>query len=365
MNKIKKRIIFFLPNFSSGGAADSLVKLSEFLVKKNFSILIISIGENFYKQRLKKNNCDIIELKSKRAIFSIFEIRKLLFVESKKKYKKLVFISNIHYGNIVTILSSIFIKNFKIILTERSSLSELKNNSTFKNKLIYSMAKYLYKFSNLVIVNSKFEEKYIRKNFNLRKVISIHPPSISKINSKVKKKSNKNFLKIIFVGRLSREKGINTILTALSKVKQKLKFKFSIYGNGPEKNNIINLIKILNLKEHVELKGFEKNKNKIFKNRDLFINASHFEGLPNAMVQAINFNVFPICSNAPGGNMEVINFGEFGMSFKLNDENDLEKKIIKFFNSKLSFNVNKKIKHLEKFTEKRSFKKYLEVLDKI
>ena len=41
------------------------------------------------------------------------------------------------------------------------------------------------------------------------------------------------------------------------------------------------------------------NKLKIFKNANLFINASLFEGLPNALVQAINYNVFPIYSDAP------------------------------------------------------------------
>ena len=151
----------------------------------------------------------------------------------------------------------------------------------------------------------------------------------------------------------------------LSKIKQKINFKFLIYGNGPEKNNILNLIRTFDLKKYVEFRGYEKNKNQIFKNADLFINASHFEGLPNAMVQAINFNVFPICSNAPGGNMEVINFGEFGLFFKLNDEKDLEKKIIRFYNSDLTYNQKKKIKHLEKFTERKSFNRYLEVLSKI
>ena len=52
-------------------------------------------------------------------------------------------------------------------------------------------------------------------------------------------------------------------------------------------------------------------KYKIFKNADLFINASLWEGLPNALVQSINYNVYPICSDAPGGNLEVIKNGEF------------------------------------------------------
>ena len=46
----------------------------------------------------------------------------------------------------------------------------------------------------------------------------------------------------------------------------------------------------------------------IFKDVDLFINASWFEGLPNALVQSINNNIFPICSKSPGGNLEVIKY---------------------------------------------------------
>ena len=46
----KKRLVFFLPNFSLGGASESIFKLVNFLVKFNFSILIISIGKNYYKK---------------------------------------------------------------------------------------------------------------------------------------------------------------------------------------------------------------------------------------------------------------------------------------------------------------------------
>ena len=111
--------------------------------------------------------------------------------------------------------------------------------------------------------------------------------------------------------------------------------------------------------------GHEKEKYKIFKNADLFINASLFEGLPNALVQAINYNVYPICSNAPGGNIEVINNGKFGMSFDLNDKNDLKKKIIRFINKKPKLNNFARIKHLKKYTEENSNKKYLKILNKV
>jgi hypothetical protein len=51
---IKKNLIFFLPNFSKGGAANSIIRLCEGLDKKEYNIYIISIGKNSYKNRIKK-----------------------------------------------------------------------------------------------------------------------------------------------------------------------------------------------------------------------------------------------------------------------------------------------------------------------
>ena len=60
LRKKQKRLIFFLPNFVLGGAGESIFKLSKFLIKYNFSILIISLGKNFYKKNFEKINCEII-----------------------------------------------------------------------------------------------------------------------------------------------------------------------------------------------------------------------------------------------------------------------------------------------------------------
>ncbi len=303
----QKKLIFFLPNFNLGGAAESILKLVKYLAKRNFSILVISIGKNFYKKDLKKINCEIIEIKSTRVFFPIFKLRKIIINETKKNFDKIIFISNINYANIISLISLRSLNKINIILTERSSISELKYADSFtkflKNIIIYSLAKYLYKFSDLIITNSNFEKNYIRNKFKLNNVISIHPPSIKSINKSKNNKFNpKKATRIIYVGRLSKEKGVFLILKALKKIKNNYKFLFNLYGEGPDRESIKNYIKNNNLEKLVFLKGFVRNKKLIFKNADLFINASLWEGLPNALVQSINYNVFPICSNAPGGN---------------------------------------------------------------
>ncbi len=368
LKKKQKRLVFFLPNFSLGGASESIFKLTKFLIKYNFSILIISLGKNSYKKEFKKIKCEVVEIDSTRVSFSIFKLRKIMINETQKKFDKIIFISNINYANIISIISLINLDKIKIILTERSSISELdySNNliKNLKNRLIYFLARFVYRFSDLVITNSKFEKKYIQDKFKLKNIICIHPPSIENIIKKNRVNNHyKNTPHIIYVGRLSVDKGVFVILKALKEIKKKYNFSFSFYGNGPEKKSIENFIQANNLDSNISLKGFIKNKKLIFKKADLFINASLWEGLPNALVQSINYSVFPICSDAPGGNIEVIKKGEFGLSFKTNDEKDLQKKMIKFLNKKIRFNNKNRINHLKKYTEKESNKNYLKTLN--
>ena len=160
LKKKQKRIVFFLPDFEVGGASESILKLAKFLVKYNFSILIISLGKNFYKKDFKKINCQIIEIKSTKTSFSIFKLRKIMINEINKNFYKIIFISNINYANIISIISLINLRKIKIILTERSSISELRYSDNLfkkiKNSLIYFLDKILYIFSDLIITNSKF-----------------------------------------------------------------------------------------------------------------------------------------------------------------------------------------------------------------
>jgi glycosyltransferase involved in cell wall biosynthesis len=369
----KTRLIIFLPNFSYGGASKSIFKLCKFLSKKEFSILVVSIGKNFFKQNLIENNCEVIELKSSRVLFSIIDIRKIIKDNNKLNFKKIIFISNIHYANIISSIAIFGIKNIILILIERTSLNELKIKfnlqSYIKNIIILNLIKYFYKKANLIITNSIFEKKFIKKNFLIRKIKVIYPPTIKKILSPKKITSNKkkNIINIIYVGRLSKEKGINLIVKALALLKNKYNFIFNIIGEGPLKKEILKLVDKLNLKNNVKLKGRIVNVNNIYNKADLFINASYFEGLPNAIVESMNHGVPIICSNSPGGNMEVIKNGEFGIYFKSGDYFDLKNKIDNFLEKKTRLiNISKlNRKFLERFLEKKNFEEYLRIFKNI
>ena len=73
--------------------------------------------------------------------------------------------------------------------------------------------------------------------------------------------------------------------------------------------------------------GF-KNPKKYLEKANLFINASIFEGFPNAIVEAINSCLPTICSDCKGGAKEILLNGKGGYFFKKNNPEDLSKKSI-------------------------------------
>ena len=76
-NKI--RLIFFLPNFSFGGAGNSIFKLCKFLSNKNFSILVISLGKNGYKKNYQIASDTNIESIDKDGETQVIDINKASF----------------------------------------------------------------------------------------------------------------------------------------------------------------------------------------------------------------------------------------------------------------------------------------------
>ena len=98
----KKNLIFLLPNFSQGGAGNSILKLCKNINYKLFNIYVIFLGKNFYRNDLKKLNIFIIELEFKNFIFSIKKIKKIIIKKIDNNSSNTFLISNINYANVIS-----------------------------------------------------------------------------------------------------------------------------------------------------------------------------------------------------------------------------------------------------------------------
>ena len=302
---MKSKIILFMPCVDLGGVEKNFFLISNFLAKKKKDITVISISKNI-KNRLDKNikfvslNLNIWNKLSRRLKFFLGI---LLLIKEIFKYKNSLVVSfqaNIYCG----ILSKLF--GFNLIIRSNSSPEGWSKN--FFKKFLYKIG---LSAARKVIVNSNDFKKIIKKNFNVNALTIYNPLNKKEILKLSKKKIKfnffrKNHLNVINIGRIEEQKDHLTLLRAIKLVKDKIKVKLLIIGNGKKLYELYKYIDENKLKENVKILNDINNPFPYLLRSDLFILSSIFEGLPNVLLEAITLNKFIISTNCSTGPSELL-----------------------------------------------------------
>jgi len=130
-----------------------------------------------------------------------------------------------------------------------------------------------------------------------------------------------------YVGRLSHEKGVSTLIEAASKLSYKLK----VIGGGPLEGEL--KIKSDKLKANIEFLGYKQwNEIKEIAGRARFtvIPSEWYENNPLSVIEAECIGT-PVLGARIGGIPELIDEGKSGMTFESGNVDDLKDKIEKMF----------------------------------
>lgn len=118
---------------------------------------------------------------------------------------------------------------------------------------------------------------------------------------------------ILTTGRLSREKGHADLLKAVSRLRSfPQRWKLVIVGDGPEREALRQLARVLEVERHVAFAGFRTDVERLYGVADLFVLPSHSEGSSNVLLEAMMAKV-PIVATRVGGNPEIISNEETGL----------------------------------------------------
>ena len=222
------------------------------------------------------------------------------------------------------------------------------------------MIRYFYKKADAIITNSKKTAKDLKQLTKTNKIIYIYPPSINKVFLYKKPSyNNTKTLRILTVGRLAVEKNLKTVITSLKYLNFK-NFKLLIVGAGDEKEKLKKLITNYKLQKKVTFFHQTENLRNYYKSSHLFINSSYFEGFPNSVIEAINYNLPVLCSRSGGGIQDIFYNNKFGNFFNANDYYGLSRLIEKFSENptKFYFNLEKVKKRIAIFTSKNNINLY-------
>ncbi|MCX0368215.1 glycosyltransferase [Clostridium perfringens] len=119
---------------------------------------------------------------------------------------------------------------------------------------------------------------------------------------------NYNGIRILTVGRLSREKGQDITISVLEKlIKQGYEVRWYCIGEGNMKKELEDMVKNKNLQENYILLGSKRNPYPFMKECDIYVQSSRHEGYCITLAEARCFNNPIITTNFTGANEQIRN----------------------------------------------------------
>jgi glycosyltransferase involved in cell wall biosynthesis len=361
----QKKLIIFMPLIEIGGVKKNLLIIANFLCKKLDKVSLITTS-NEYKNKFDPQ-INVVHPRyfnsnkvAKRVKFLICLYLLIIEIIKDKNVAVLCFQANIY--------CTLICKLFGIRIIVRSNTSPSGWSKNFIKKILY---KKILGFADIVIVNSLEFKKEFKTRFNIKALCIYNPLNCKEIQKLAKIKIKNNFfnthsLNIINVARLADEKDHLTLLKAINLLKNTIKIKLLIIGDGTNKDKIIRFIKLNKITKIVKLKSYTNNPYPFIKVADLFVLSSTFEGLPNVLLESLCLNTFVISSNCPTGPKEILNNNKGGLLFKSGDHVELSKQILFFINNK-NICAQKKIYaklNLKRFDYEINLNNYLKIIKK-
>ncbi|HQL67339.1 MAG TPA: glycosyltransferase [Caldisericia bacterium] len=364
----KKFITFVLPTLEIGGAEKMTLNLIQGLLNFSYKIDLILINAKGPLLKYVPKGCNIINFKLKHTLFSLFK-----FIKYLRNETPIVLISSLTHLNIITIISILISRvKTKLIIMEQANLTSVTKNNNLKVKIVSILAHFLYKRANFIIAVSEcVKEDLLKKILGIENKIRViyNPiPNNDMFLMSSEPVYHKWFLKknmpiILSIGRLAKEKNYSTLLQAFKLVKNVVRCKLVIIGDGPERENLENLAKNLQINEDLWMPGFDVNPYKYMSKSDIFVLTSIYEGLPNVLIEALALGLPLVSTDCESGPREIIKNNINGLLVKVGDYESLSQAIIYILKNRNKFITNKN--ELEKFKIENIVYEYKNLIDNL
>ena len=311
------RILFCIGCMNKGGAERVIANLANYFSNQNEVAIAITIKDTS-KYELDKN-ISFYTLDQEKNVNTII-------IKNIKRINKLNSIINEFKPDIIVsflpepsyrVLTLRILKKIPVIVSVRND-PKIEYKS-FINKI---MMKILYPLADGFVFQTEEEKKYFSKKIQKKSVVIPNPIADEFIVSPF---SGEREMTIVNVGRLTKQKNQYNLIKAFYIFQKKHDtYKLFIYGDGELKEELNNLISELGLKEKVFLKGNVDNiKESIYKS-NIFVLSSDYEGMPNALMEAMALGIPCISTDSPcGGPKFLIDNEENGLLVPINDVNSL------------------------------------------
>lgn len=305
------KISMFIGGLTGGGAERVLCNLANYLDEHNHDVTIITMSETKEKYALNENVkvTNLLSLRERKnkplGLFKrVCRLKKYLKSSDAEAY--VVFLP-------ITIAFMLFFRRLikvPVIASERCDPAVYSKSKKF-------LMRHYGKRADLWVFQTEDAAKWYEGVAKKSVVIpnAINPAFVREPYLGVKEKS------IVAAGRLCEQKNFALLIEAFSRISDEFSdYKLKIYGKGPLETQLKELTENKGLSDRVEFMGYVDNMPEQLEKASLFVLSSDFEGMPNALMEAMALGLPCVSTECPcGGPKFLIKDKENGLLVPVNN----------------------------------------------
>jgi glycosyltransferase involved in cell wall biosynthesis len=308
------RVTFAIPSLGSGGAERVLTILANAWTSKGWEVTLISLNNSEWDSffdldaRIRWIRLGLLKEAANplAGLWNNYQrvraLRKAICQSSPQ-----VIISFIDTMNVLALAAARGLK-IPVVISERTDPSKHQIGSIW-NRLRY----WMYPSASRLVVQNLPTQALFKPLLGEGVCIIpnpiLQPPALQGETPFLLKRPV-----VITAGRLSREKGCDLLIRAFAGLADRYPdWRLLILGEGPQRSELERLIAELQMGESICMPGREKNPYDYYRRADLFVLPSRYEGLPNALCEAMACGMAVVAANCSPGVAEVVQNGVNGL----------------------------------------------------
>lgn len=331
------KIIFYVNAINGGGAERVMVNLTKYFSENGYDTILVTSFRDKWEyplepkvRRISLEDTEIQQSRIKRNLSRINKLRSLC-----KSEKPDILISFMEEPNFRAILATIGLP-VKTLVSVRND-----PNKEYAGKIGLIVGKILLPMADGCVFQTSDAQRWFPDK--LKKKSKIIYNAVKEDFYNVDRKPIRG--EIVTCGRLTTQKNHTMLIDAFAKVVDKYPFAtLKIYGEGELRKKLQKQIVDLNLVNHVFLMGATNNVERVLETADLFVLSSDYEGMPNALMEAMAVGVPCISTDCPcGGPRELLGENTTKKLVQCKNVNQMAECICNYFENKEDGKKEKKL----------------------
>jgi glycosyltransferase involved in cell wall biosynthesis len=325
-------ISLFLPSVHGGGAERAMLVFGGELARRGYKVDLVVAKFQGPHVNCIPEGMRVIDLDCSRMLKAITPLARYL-----TRCKPQALFSTITHANIAAVCAARWARVSCPVIVRQSNAPRAETKDSLGRYVASRIIPYAYiRASAVIAVSEGVKSELLELNCKLSRLTRVIPTPVltEEVRSLGMEEPPHPWFRdneipvVLSAGRLEPHKGMLDLVRAFRQVRDGRPTRLVILGQGSDRARIEAEVKRLGLAKDVSLPGFFSNPFSCMRSARVFALASHYEGLPNVLIQALSFGTPVVATDCKSGPSEILERGRLGRLVPVGDTDALAQAIL-------------------------------------